>query len=245
VSVRDAVRRKLDRLRDELARNDLDRSGRALRVAELSLMATPLWPAVAVGHDRFYELGSAPKLFRGLRDLRVRVAGPADTAALAALDTTPPKLIDERFARGDVAYVGELDGRMLAHSWFHRGPAPFAEDAPDFPRWDVPGDAFWSYHAFTLPEARTSGVFVKLFQTALRELIVDRGATRVRCRVKIANAPSIMLHERFGFELLGTLSALLVPGARFLSWRGPGGARRWVERRTADTVMTLPPGSGA
>lgn len=241
MTVRDGVRHKLDRLRDELRRSDLDRTGRALHMAELSLIAARLWPAVSIGHDRFYELTTAPKLFRGLRDLRVRIAGPDDAAALAALDATPPRLIADRFARGDLAYVGELDGRMLAHSWFHRGPEPFIEDAPDFPRWDIPADTYWSYHAFTLPEARTSGVFVKLFQTALRELLVDRGAARVRCRVKIANAPSVMLHQRFGFEVLGTLVALLVPGARVLLWRGRGGARRWIERRTADAVMAFPP----
>lgn len=245
MSVRELVRKKLDRLRDELARPDLDRTGRALHVADLSLWAARLSPAIAVGHERFYELTSAPKQFRGLRDLRVRLAGPGDAAALTALDATPPRLVAERFARGNLAYIGELDGRILAHSWFHRGPAPFDEDAPMFPRWDVPADAYWSYHAYTLPEARTSGVFVKLFQTALRELMLDRGAARVRCRVKVANAASVMLHERFGFEQLGTLIALVVPGARLLSWQGGGRVRSWVERRTSASVMALPPEMGA
>lgn len=236
------VRHKFDRLRDELAREDLDRTGRALRVAELSLAAARISPAtIAIGHERFYELTAAPKQFRGLRDLAIRTAGPADTAALAALDATPAELVAQRFARGDLAYIGELDGRMLAHSWFHRGPEPFDEDAPIFPRWDVPTDAYWSYHAYTVPEARTSGVFVKLFQTALRELLTDRGAARVRCRVKAANAPSVALHERFGFTLLGTLFACAVPGARLMAWQNSGPTRYWVERRNADAVMLLPP----
>jgi GNAT superfamily N-acetyltransferase len=238
------VRASLDRLRSELARDDIDRTTRALRVAELSLVSARLSSVIAVGHERFYELTTAPRQFRGLRDLEVRIAGPADAAALSAMDDTPTWRFTERFARGDLAYIGELDGRVLAQSWFHRGPAPFDEDAPVLPRWDVPADAFWSYHAYTLPEARTSGVFVKLFQTALRDLLLERGAVRVRCRVKAANAPSVALHERLGFVVIGTLSALSVPGARLLSWHGAGVARRWIERRSEAIVMALPPAGG-
>jgi acetyltransferase (GNAT) family protein len=246
VSLTGRVRDKLDRLRSELSRDDLDRTGRALHVAGLSLTAARLWPALAVAHERFYELTAAPKQFRGLRDLHVRLAAPGDAGGLSALDGTEPWRFEDRLARGDLGYVAEADGRLLAHSWFHRGPAPFDEDAPLFPRWDVPADAFWSYNAFTLPEARASGVFVKLFQTALRELLVDRGAARVRCRVKVANTPSVALHERFGFAPLGTLIAVAVPGARLLWWQAPSGDRRldrrWLERRDSAPIMTLPPG---
>ena len=242
MTVREHVRQKVDRLRDELRRDDVGLTARALRVAELSLRAIRVWPAVTIGHERFYELTCAPRQFRGLRDLGVRLARPDDAAAMSALDGTPRARIAERFARGDLGYVAEHDRRILAHSWFHRGPAPFDEDVPLFPRWDVPADAFWSYNAFTLPEARASGVFVKLFQTALRELLTDRGAARVRCRVKVTNVLSVMLHERLGFATLGTLITVAIPGARLLSWQGSGGARHWVERRNGGHVMTFPPG---
>jgi hypothetical protein len=245
VIVRDHVRQKVDRLRGELVRDDVGRTARALRIAELSLQAVRIWPVVTIGHERFYELTSAPRQFRGLRDLGVRLATPGDAAAMSTLDGTPRLRIAERFARGDLGYIAEHDGRLLAHSWFHRGPAPFDEDMPLFPRWDVPADAFWSYNAFTLPEARASGVFVKLFQTALRELLLDRGAARVRCRVKVTNAPSVALHERLGFARLGTLITVAVPGARLLSWRGSGCVRHWIERRNGGHVMTFPPGTGA
>ena len=241
MTIRDRFLRKIDRLRTQLAREDIDAASRALHIAERSLMAAGLWPAVTISHERFYELTAAPRQFRGLRDLRIRLGTPDDTAAITALDGTPGWRIAERFGRGDLGYVGEHNGRLLAHSWFHRGPDPFDEDRPLLPRWDVPADAFWSYNAFTVPEARASGVFVKLFQTALRELIVDRGAARVRCRVKAANAASISLHERFGFVPLGTLIALSVPGARVLSWEGSGRTRRWIEPRDTTAVMALPP----
>ena len=241
MSVAGRVREKLDRLRSELARDDLDGISLALHIAGLSLMSARLYPTLSIAHERFYELTAAPKQFRGLRDLRIRHATPGDAQALSALDGTERWRFEDRLARGDLGYVGELEGRLLAHSWFHRGPEPFDEDAPLFPRWDVPADAYWSYNAFTLPEARASGVFVKLFQTALREIMTVHGAARVRCRVKATNTRSITLHERTGFRLLGTITAFALPGARLLSWQGDGGARTWLQRRQIDGVLALPP----
>jgi hypothetical protein len=241
VTVRELLRTKIDRFRRELGRTDIDRTARALHIAELSLKAARVGPLIALGHQRLYELTAAPKRFRGLRDLAVRVAGLDDLSALAGLTGASPTRIRERLARGDLAYVGELEGRMLAHSWFHRGPEPFCEDLPLFPRWAIPADTFWSYHAYTLPEARTSGVFVKVFQIALHELLTTRGAARVRCLVKVSNRASVQLHERMGFHRLGTVVAFCVPGARLVSWHDGDGARRWVQRRGDTAVLPLPP----
>jgi hypothetical protein len=242
VTVRELLRTKIERFRHELARTDIDRTARAFRIVELSLKAARVVPTFALGHERLYELTAAPKRFRGLRDLAVRIAGPDDVAALAALAGTPAARIRDRLSRGDLAYVGEHDGRMLVHSWFHRGPAPFSEDTPLFPRWAIPADTFWSYHAFTLPEARTSGVFVKVFQIALHELLTVHGAARVRCLVKASNVPSVQLHERMGFHKLGTVVAFAMPGARLVSWRDTGGAQHWVQRRDYEAILPLPPG---
>jgi GNAT superfamily N-acetyltransferase len=243
VTVRELLRTKIDRFRRELVRTDIDRTARALHIAELSLKAARVVPTISLGHERLYELTAAPKRFRGLRDLAVRVAGPDDLPALAALTGASPQRIRDRLARGDLAYVGELDGRMLAHGWFHRGPEPFSEDMPLFPRWGIPADTFWSYHAYTLPEARSSGVFVKVFQIALHELLTVRGAARVRCLVKASNIASVQLHERMGFHRLGTVVALCVPGARLVSWHDGDGAQHWVQRRGDTTVLPLPPGA--
>lgn len=240
MSLREVVRGKLDRFREEWQRDGLDRRTRALRVAELALVAARVAPAIAIVHERFYELTKAPAQFRGLRDLTVRVAGPADAAALAALDSTRA-LVDARLARGDLAYVAETGGRLLAQCWYHRGPTPFDEDAALLSRWAMASDTFWSYGAYALPEVRLSGVFVKLFQSALRDLLTVHGGARVQCRVKAANVRSVALHERTGFRLIGEMTALAVPGARILSWQGDGGARRWLQRRGGDGVLALPP----
>lgn len=235
-----SVRGTLGRIREELTRDDLDPPTRALRVAELALIAARVAPAVAIVHERFYELTKAPPQFRGLRDLVVRRAGPADADTLAELETTRAD-VDRRLAAGDLAYVGELNGRVLAQAWFHPGPEPFDEDADLLARWSLDSDTFWSYAAYARPEARLSGVFVKVFQTALREIMTVHGGARVRCRVKAVNTPSVTLHERMGFHVIGEITALALPGMRILSWTGEGGARRWVYPRKKGNVMSLPP----
>jgi hypothetical protein len=238
----DAVRKRWETLRDTLERDDLDRTGRVLRVAELGLHAAGVVPTVAIGHERIYELTTPPKPFRGLRDLVVRRGTEADIPGLVLLDPDVPRArIEARFARGDLAYVGELDGRLLAQSWYHRGPEAFDEDIWLYPRFAIPADTFWSYHAVALPEARASGVFVKVFYTALRAMFIEHGAARIRCRVKASNAMSVLMHERSGFKCLGELVAVAVSRARWMSWEGEGGSRRWFGRRGTDLVVALPP----
>ncbi len=232
--------RKLHGLQDEFTRGDVGFSTRALRVAERGLATLRLSPAVSIVHERFYELTTPPPQFAGLRDLTVRQGGPADVPALAALDASRAQ-VDRRFARHDIVYIGELERRVLAQVWFHRGPEPFDEDAALLGKFALSDDTFWSYAAYAVPEARLSGVFAKVFQNALREVLTVHGAAKVRCRVKTANARSIALHDRTGFRPIGTVTALALAGVRVMSWRSSTSYRWWLERRSVDSVMALPP----
>jgi len=238
------IRRKLDRLRSELRRTDLSRLDRAVRISETALKTMSLWPRVAIGREALYELTAPPAVFRGLRDLSVRRATLDDLDGIAAMmpeDPTDPALIRSRFGAGDAVFVGELDGRLLAHSWFHPGPAPFDEDIQLYGSFAIDDRAWWSYHAAAVAEARSSGLFIKVFQTALRSLFLDSGATRVLCGVKTTNLASVAMHERLGFRRVATLEAMLVPGLRWLRWSGPEGARHWVRRRSSPPVLSCPP----
>jgi RimJ/RimL family protein N-acetyltransferase len=235
--------RKLHGVRDEFARSDVSVGTRALRVAERTLVALRLSPTVAIVHERFYELMTPPPTFRGLRDLTVRLGGPADAAALAKLESSPAQ-VQRRFERRDIVYIGELEGRVLAQVWFHRGPEPFDEDAELLGKFALESDTYWSYAAFAVPEARLSGVFAKVFQNALREVLTVHGAAKVRCRVKTANTRSIALHDRTGFRLSGTIIAFALPGMRVMSWRNGAAAQWWLERRSVDSVLAFPPERG-
>jgi hypothetical protein len=232
---------KLRRLGSEIARRDLPLPDQATNVVEKTLKAMHLWPNVLVGRELFYELRSPPPEFRGLRDLTARPGSSEEAAAICAVDAADPKLVAGRFAQGDLVFLGELDRRILAHVWFHRGPTPFAEDEPDYPSWDVPAGSFWSYHAISVMEARSSGVFVKAFQRGLRALFLEHGAALVRCRVKSTNLASIALHERMGFRRVGTLSVFSLAGLRGLYWDGEAGPRWSHHRLRPGKVLVLPP----
>lgn len=240
-TILETLRRKRATLLRELGREELEPNDRRLHLAELVLKASRLERLLTIRNERIYELTVAPKPMRGMSDLTVRLAVRADAGALARLSETPEGLIRKRLKRGDLAYIGEIDGELLAQSWFHRGPEPFPEDQPEFPPWEIPEDAYWSYHAFTRLDARRKGVFVKVFYAALHELLGVRGAKRVRCMVNAANTASIALHERSGFKKLGDILTVSVPGARLLTWQDGASKRRWFHRHAGSQTLHLPP----
>ena len=240
--MRSAIRRRIDRLRGEVARTDLSRWDKVVVLSESVLKASSLWPSVAVAREAIYELAAPPPAFRGLRDLVVRRGSLEDLGKMADMlpeDPTDTELMRARFAAGDVVFVGELDGRLLAHSWFHPGPVPFHEDAHLYASYSIDAGDWWSYHAVVVSEARTSGLFIKVFQTALRSLFLDSDAKRVLCGVKTTNRPSVAMHERLGFRRLATLESVLVPGLRWLRWSAAAGTRSWLRRRSAAALLSI------
>jgi hypothetical protein len=234
-------RHKLGRLRDELRRSDLSTLDKSIRIADLALTAASLSPALFVGHIVVFELAAPPPPFRALRDLRVRAATDDDAAALAGVDGTAEALVRARLRRGDRPFVGELDGRALAHIWFCRGPTTFDEDVDLFARVALGPGTFWSYHGVAVADARTSGIFVKVFQTGLRAVFVEHGATRVLTGVRASNLASVAMHERMGFRRVGSLFSALAPGLRCIHWRGPD-RRVWLTPRSRPPTLHLPRG---
>jgi len=238
-----AIRRRLDRLRGQVARTDLAPSDKAVMLSESALKACYLWPRVSVGRAAIYELTVAPAAFRGFNDLSVRRGTLEDVDRLAGMlpeDPTDPALIRARFAAGDVVFVGELEGQLLAHSWFHAGPAPFHEDTNLYGSFVIGAGDWWSYHAVVVSEARTSGVFIKVFQSALRSMFQDSGAKRIVCAVKTTNRASVAMHDRLGFGRIATVGSVLVPGLRWVRWSAAGGAHNWLRRRSSPPLLSIP-----
>lgn len=232
---------KMRSVGQELKRKDLPPVDRAISVADRALQALRLKPRASVKRGLIYELTSPPPVPRGFRDLLVRTAAPEDTERLNALPSMDPRLMPSRLAQHDKAFLGELNGRILAHVWFRPGPALFEEDSEPIASFSLNEGSWWSYHAAAVGEARTSGVFVKVFQTALRSLFQEHGARRVQCLVRATNPISITMHDRLGFRRLGSLVVLVLPGLRLVSWEGEGGGRLWLRRRRAPMVLSIPP----
>jgi len=234
------IRNKLDTLETQLRRDDLAPLDRGIIVAQRTLAGLGLARSFDVRRHKILELQAPPVVARGFRDLLIRTASVSDAEAIGAVKGTDPALIAARLRQGDLAYVGILEDRVLCHVFFHRGPAPFVEDEPTMGRWALGADTFWSFDAATTPDSRSSGIFVKVFQTALAALFAEQGAQRILCRVDIAHRPSIALHHHLGFRTRGRILTAASPAANLVSWLGPA-PRTWVLRRGCRTAIALPP----
>ncbi len=210
---------------EALARDDNSPVSRSAQLARSALERLGLNEHLAVRVSKVYELSAAPKAIRGFRDLVVRRATLDDIAGLSSVDDTPRSLVEARLQQGDIAYVGELNQTILSHTWLHKGDV-FTEDAQFLARWRLAPGTVWSFNAAASPEARSSGLFVKVFVEALRSAFEIEGAARVQCLIRGSHASSIGLHEKLGFRRLGRVLSLRTPWLHVARWEGADGVRK-------------------
>jgi hypothetical protein len=213
---------------------------RLFRVVQKSTHALGLSPSVSVERAVVVEAAQPPRATRALSDLAIRHAGEADLTSVAGLDDRPLALLRSRIKGGDLIYLGELDGQVVCATCFHAGPRPFDEEQAIFARWSLEdASSYWSYDAMAPMEMRTLGVVAKLFEVALAEVFGRYGARRVRGFIHDWNRPSLLLHERMGFTVIGRVTGVGFPGVKWLRWESGGTARQWLLRRNSD--FALPP----
>src|SRR4051794_29195385 len=208
-----SLRQKLQGIREEW-RKPGPAAERVFHIAQRAAFSAGLSPALSLGRCLMVELDKPPKMIGGLSDLIIRKGEEKDVDAIAAVSPADPALTRRRLARGDTVYLGQLNDQIVCHTWFHRGPAPFEEERTQFALWRLDGETFWSYDAMTRAEARSSGAFVKVFVTALRELFESQGARRVRGFIDDNNQASLSVHKRLGFRIVGTVTAVAAAGMK-------------------------------
>lgn len=211
-------------------------SRQAVRVLE----RTGLRRRIRLGRVRVFELTAPPRRVGRMEDVTTRPAGPEDAVSLGSVHPTPVEVVESRFARGDRAWVAELEGRIVAHAWLHAGPEAFPEDAPTLVYWALqPGD-LWCFAGASARDVRGSGLFVRLLQEALKRELEPGGASRVLSRVDCRNAASLRLHHALGFAVAGTLSCLALGPGKLLRWSGRGGPRHWSARLGRGDTLYVP-----
>jgi hypothetical protein len=231
----------LSGMREELRRPDTSAADKLVRIAQRGLWSAGLSPRLSALRCKIVEVKQAPKVMRGLSDLVIRHAHERDIPAMCSVAGGDPSLFRRRLASGDLGFVGELDGEILCYTWFHRGPKAFDEERLIFAPWGLDASSFWSYDAMSRVEARSSGIFVKVFQLALREIFEVHHAERVQGFIYHTNDASLTVHERLGFAVLGELTAVAVPGVKWLYWEGAESKRQWLLRRRSDFALRFPP----
>ncbi len=153
----------------------------------------------------------------------IRPVAPADAAAIQAIyapyvaetvisfEETPPDVteIAARLAAHPAGHpwlVTETDGAALAYAYgapFHRrGAYRFTSEVS----------------IYVAREARGRGLGRRLF-AALLEALEGQGQRQAIGLITLPNAPSVALHEAFGFRHAGTLRAV---GWKFGAWRDVG-----------------------
>ncbi len=231
------ARKRLETLRAQFTRPDISPADKAGFVAHRPLQISRAWPTFRLPRHALLELSEAPRAFRGRRDLVIRRGDPTDARALCTLNGSTVREVLTRFERGDLVFIGELDGRLLCHAWFHPGPAPFPDDeAP----WALEAGTFWSFDREADPEVAGSGVFPQVYQTGLRTLFANHGARRVWSAVCPAHAEAMRLHERLGFRRIGTITSFVVARWSLVRWSGRGMTAHWFARRGVGPVVALP-----
>jgi hypothetical protein len=233
--------RKVKALSDELTRPENSVSDKAIYFAQKTAENLGFSERLTFIRRVTVELTTPPPPVAGLRDLIVRKATACDVPALSAVDGTDPELLRARLVAGDLGYVAEAGGEILAQTWFHRGPAPFDEERWAAAVWALDEGTFWSHHGVACLEARTSGVYVKCFQAGLRDVFHNHGARRVQGNIEHTNWPSIAVHRRLGFATLGRIMAVAGLGMKWLEWTGPASRRTWVVPRSRALLVHLPP----
>ena len=236
-----SLRSTLESAARDLVRDDLPPAERAIRLADRILRSSRVHPRITVSRRLVFELTRPPPKFRGLRDLVVRRARSEDAHDIGITDDTSSEQVRQLLARGDLAYVGLLGDRVLCKTCFHPGPTPFDESYIVGVSWELSPSTFWSYAGAATVDARATGVFIKLFATALCEIYEMHGATRVLGWIRDTNHSSIALHERMGWQRLGALVTVALPGVKWVFWEGAGGPRRWIARRSRPLLFSVPP----
>jgi hypothetical protein len=233
------LRKRARSLAEHLLRLDVPGVDKAFVIAQRSLVTLGLGERMAVTRRDVWQLETAPPAGPA-GELVVRTAAARDLDGVCAVIETPLALVHERLRNGDWVYVGLLDGIVVCHLWFHRGPRPFTEDEHTLARWALPASTVWCFGHGATPVGRDTSLRETLYRTALRDAFTLHGAAAVQTATSSANSASRLLHESLGFRRLGHLMGFATPWLRTVIWQGET-TRTYVLGPQSGVAVSFPP----
>lgn len=160
-----------------------------------------------------------PKLVtRAYRDYIIRPAGMDDINNLLTVDISADKA-RERLERGDTCFIVEKAGQVVAISWGAKGRMWIRYGGQVV---DTGEDGFFLYGVYILPEERMKGFIGPLFEMQFVHYGHD-GRDFALGAVDIFNKPSLSLHRRMGFDLVGETYCITLMGVSccyYKKWPG-------------------------
>jgi GNAT superfamily N-acetyltransferase len=122
---------------------------------------------------------------------------------------------ERRFASGESCLIALADGAVVGYEWFSTKRRQ-VEERYGYP-FDIPGDALYSYDAYTSESHRDRGVWRQIM-VAAAAMRAREGKERIVAHVEYGNPGSYAAHLRVGFRPIERYLFLSVLGLRFL-WR--------------------------
>jgi GNAT superfamily N-acetyltransferase len=125
-----------------------------------------------------------------------------------------------RFASGETCLAALEDGAIVGYEWFSTKPH-LVEERYGYP-FDVPGDAVYSYDAYTAESHRDRGIWRRIMSEAVARMARE-GRGRILAHVEYGNPGSYAAHLRVGFRPIERY----ILGIRFLrrTWVAPPSGR--------------------
>lgn len=165
-----------------------------------ALVTRGLFPAWAYRDNALaiVRLRQPRPLPRPLPQVTIREATPADEPLFQRVRPRRGGYA-VNFAKGSIAFLGEVSGEPAAFGWFELGERHLSE-TNGYTFALGPGAA-WAWGIEVEPRFRLSGIFHKYWVETLPRL-APRGVDRVLGSIQADNPLSVNSHRRLGFELL-------------------------------------------
>jgi hypothetical protein len=167
--------------------------------------------------------------------LRVRAAHRGDPL-LRALPR-PASVLEERFQNGAECLLAEIDDRFAGCLWISQGRYREDEVRCDY-LWEPRALGAWDFDVYVDPSYRMSRAFLRLWQTAHRNLSA-RGVRWTVSRISSFNPDSLAAHARLGARRIASASFLVCGPLQLALFRTKRQMHISLSRRSVP-VMRIP-----
>jgi hypothetical protein len=183
---------------------------------------------ISLSHETLLEVACSNSLpLSGSPDIALRLGSYEDVRSfdLARHEYGPAQkqFGYERLDHGDSLIVGEQGGEAVFYAWLMHGQIDL--DQRVYVK-TLPYVAY-SYKVFTVASARGRRI-CPFYYSFIRRHLSGQGCSSLVCRIGCGNAASIRAHARAGFQPVGHLWQLVLPGCSLFS--ADTGVLDWLKR---------------
>ena len=183
------------------------------------LYRIPFHPILLVYFRRLELLDPPGPSRRPPGTLAIRAAGEEDLDLLVRC-FDKRETFARRFASGETCLAAVEGGAVVGYEWFST-KTRLVEERYGYP-FDIPGDALYSYDAFTAESHRDRGIWRRIMIEA-SALMAREGKKRIVAHVEYGNPGSYAAHLRVVFRPFERYLFVSVLGLRLLrrTWVAP------------------------